>query len=441
MIPGQQGRGDERHRAADQRGPHLVAERNAGVAHIRREALGEEGAQHRTVGGPDDGKAHHHRRRGNQRRALVEQPEVRQRIDHDRDRAPHKDFLAADPVGQCAKVQHDRHGDQRGDQHHVQRRDALIAQAHQVRNGERGEEKEGAGLHELGANGDQHGAPMPGQRFHQRHPLVFGALGIRPRLCGHLAEGRRLFHLVADPHADQHQHDGQHERNAPAVGQEGFFRKQRAQARGDEVAQRQAEQRAGLRHRAVEAPLFGGRVFHRQQYAAAPFAAQRQPLQQAQQGQQDGRPYADARIGRRKADQHRGNPHDGQRYHQRLFAADAVAHVREDDAAYGTYQERQRERGERQQLAGHGVVRGKEQPAEDDGRHGSVEEIVIPLDGAAHRAAKQRAPAVGRADGGGFRSGVVARRPVARGRGQLCCAHGLVCLVSVRSDIRGEFPA
>ena len=288
--------------------------------------------------------------------------------------------------------------------------------------------RKGAGLDELGADGDQHGAPMPGQRLHQRHLALPGILGIVPGFGGHLAEGRRFLDLVADPHADQHQHDGQHERNAPAVGQEGLLREQRAQARGGEVAQRQAEQGPGLGHRAKEASLVRRRVLHGQQHAAAPFAAQRESLQQAQRGQQDGRPDADAGIGRRQADEHRGQAHDGQRDHQRLLAADAVPHVREHDAADGTDQERQRERGQRQQLAGDRIARRKEQLAKDDGRHRSVEEVVIPLDGAADRAAEQRAPAVGLADRGGFRTGVTARRPVAHGRARLSCRHEVPCL-------------
>ncbi|KAG1244112.1 hypothetical protein G6F65_021991 [Rhizopus arrhizus] len=68
-------------------------------------------------------------------------------------------------------------------------------------------------------------------------------------------------------------------------------------------------------------------------HRAAPFAAQADALEHAQQQQQDGRPDADAVVGGHQTDQECGHAHDHQRHHQHAFPADAVAEMAEDQAA------------------------------------------------------------------------------------------------------------
>ncbi|KAG0773886.1 hypothetical protein G6F21_014265 [Rhizopus arrhizus] len=69
--------------------------------------------------------------------------------------------------------------------------------------------------------------------------------------------------------------------------------------------------------------------------------------------------------------------------------------MRKDHAAQRTDQESQGKGGQRHHLTHQRVVAGKELLGKNDGRHGSVQEIVVPLDGATHGAAHERAAALG----------------------------------------------
>jgi hypothetical protein len=138
-----------------------------------------------------------------------------------------------------------------------------------------------------------------------------------------------------------------------------------------------------LRDCPVQAAPFARGVFDRQQQTAAPFAAQGQTLDQAQQGEQDRRPDSDGIVGRQQAHQYGGSAHQGQRRHQGLLPADAVTDVAEDHAAEGAHDEGQRERRQRQGEAHRRVVRGEEQRPEHDGGHRPVQEVVVPLHHAA----------------------------------------------------------
>src|SRR5260370_7581423 len=75
-------------------------------------------------------------------------------------------------------------------------------------------------------------------------------------------------------------------------------------ARG-QVSQEQSGRPAELRPGGEKAAIFvGSRPFHRQQYRAAPFAADPDPLDQADDHQKDSPPDADALVGRHETDGH-----------------------------------------------------------------------------------------------------------------------------------------
>ena len=311
-----------------------------------------------------------------------------------------------------AEVQHHRHSDQRGDQH-VQRLNARIAQAHQIRDGEGGEEKKvlvSTNLAPMAISTARQCRVSVSTRGILRSPAFLGLSrasaatlrkdGVSRPCCGSTC------------------------RSAPARWTARTECASRRTGRPPPRTARQAEVAKLPSARPNKAPVWGTAPKKPRLCAGEYSTASNTPpphsppsASPCSRRSRVSRMGDQMLAGRRQADEHRGQAHDGQRDHQRLLAADAVP-VREHDAADGTDQERQRER-QRQQLAGDRIARRKEQLAKDDGRHRSVEEAVIPLDGAADRAAEQRAPAVGLADRGGFRTGVTARRPVAHGRARL----------------------
>src|SRR6202047_3262190 len=79
--------------------------------------------------------------------------------------------------------------------------------------------------------------------------------------------------------------------------------------------------------------LIGARPFHRQQHRAAPLAADADPLDQAQQGQDDRTPSADHVVTGNQPDCGGGNPGHQQCHDQGRLAADAVAVMAEDRGA------------------------------------------------------------------------------------------------------------
>ena len=132
----------------------------------------------------------------------------------------------------------------------------------------------------------------------------------------------------------------------------------------------------------VEAFLLRRRVLIGHQHRAAPFAAQPDALEHAQE-QQHGRPDADAVVGGHQADQEGRHAHDHQRHHQHALAADAVAEVAEDQPAQRTRDEADREGGVGQHGRHQRVVRGEVQFVEHDAGDDAVQEEVVPLDGGA----------------------------------------------------------
>nr|WP_235021261.1 hypothetical protein [Caballeronia telluris] len=125
------------------------------------------------------------------------------------------------------------------------------------------------------------------------------------------------------------------------------------------------------------------------QRRAAPFAADREALQEAQRREKDRRAEADAFIRRQKADQEGPAAHHQQAQHEHRLAADLVAVVSEHDAAHRPRDEADRKGRERRDRARDRIDRGKEQLVEDQRGRRSEDEKVVPLEGRAYRAGER----------------------------------------------------
>ncbi|MOA33497.1 hypothetical protein D3C78_1547960 [compost metagenome] len=124
-------------------------------------------------------------------------------------------------------------------------------------------------------------------------------------------------------------------------------------------------------------------MFDRHQHGAAHFAAERQPLADAQHDQQHRRRDADLFISGQQSDEHGADAHQQQAQRQHGFAPDAVAEVAEQDAADGPRQHAAGERAKGRQRAGRRIELRKEDLVEHQGRGGSVGEEVEGFHGGA----------------------------------------------------------
>jgi hypothetical protein len=170
---------------------------------------------------------------------------------------------------------------------------------HAVGKDEGGEDVERRLLAHAREGAEQHFGEVAAQHLDER-------LALDPLLFQDLAEHRRLQDAEPDPEADRHQHDAEQERHPPAPGGEGVPG-DGAEGEHREIGEEQAGRHAPLRPGGDEATvLVGARPLHREQHRAAPLAAHADPLQEAQDGEDDRAPDADARIGRHDA--HRKRP-------------------------------------------------------------------------------------------------------------------------------------
>ena len=177
-----------------------------------------------------------------------------------------------------------------------------------------------------------------------------------------------------------------------------------------EIGQEQPGRHAELRPGGDEAAmLVAARPLHRQQHRAAPFAADADALQEAQHGQQDRAPDADAGVAGHQCHQEGGNAHQHQRRDQRRLAADAVAEMAEDRRPDRAGDEADRIDQERLQRADQRIGFREIELREHQAGDGAVEEEVVPLDRGADRAgehgATQLRAMVGVAPGGVRRAG------------------------------------
>ena len=130
-------------------------------------------------------------------------------------------------------------------------------------------------------------------------------------------------------------------------------------------------------------------MLQRHQRGAAPFPADGEALDQAQQDQQDGGENADGGVGREQADREAGHAHEGHGQHEHGLAADAVAEVAEDHPAQGADDVADGEGAERGDGRDHRAQVGEEQLPEHQRGGGAVEQEVVELDGAAQEAGEQ----------------------------------------------------
>jgi hypothetical protein len=150
---------------------------------------------------------------------------------------------------------------------------------------------------------------------------------------------------------------------------------------------------APLRPGGDEAAMAGGaRPLHRQEDRAAPFAADPDPLDRAQDRQDDRAPDADRGVTRHEGDEEGRDPHQQQGRDQRRLAPDAVAVMAEDRRPDGARDKAHRIDRERLQRAGQRVRTGKIELGEDEPGRRAVEKEIVPLDRGADRAGQDRAP-------------------------------------------------
>ena len=195
--------------------------------------------------------------------------------------------------------------------------------------------------------------------------------------------------------------------------------------------QRRREDRADggaeLRDRRVEGALHRTRVLGREQDRAAPLAAEREALHDAEQHEEDRAEPAGLRVGRQQADEAGGDAHDADGPEQRRATSEPVAHVAEDHGADRPHDERERDRRERGELAAELAERVEEERADEErGEVGEDVEVERLERGADHRRPRDASHGRGvcrdRGGGGGgghvqslWVDGVRARRPAGAG--------------------------
>ena len=227
---------------------------------------------------------------------------------------------------------------------------------------------------EADADGQQEVARVVAQHLDQRRP---GGLG-----AGGLGEDGRLRDPGPHEQADGQQHDAEEERDPPAPGEELRFAGQGSGQGQHERREHYAGRRARVGEAGPQTPPRGG-VLGGHQRGAAPLAADRDALHDAQEHQQDRGPHADLGVGGQQADEGAADTHEGHAQHEHLLAADPVTEVAEHDPAERARQVAGGERAE----AGHGAderveVREEDLVEHDRGRRGVQQEVVV-LDHAA----------------------------------------------------------
>jgi hypothetical protein len=143
------------------------------------------------------------------------------------------------------------------------------------------------------------------------------------------------------------------------------------------------------RSRAARVAMLGD-----QKHRAAPFAADREALDQSEQDQGERSDDSRLGVGREHADQGGGDPHQDEAEHQQPLAADPVAEMAEHDASHRPRHEAERVGGEGEQGAGQRIEFGEEELVEDERRGRAVEEEIVPFDGRADQAGEHHLPQI-----------------------------------------------
>ena len=147
-----------------------------------------------------------------------------------------------------------------------------------------------------------------------------------------------------------------------------------------EVGQQQPDREAGLDDAGVLSLRFPGGVLVAHQDRAAPFRAEGQALDDADEHEQGRSQQAHLGVGGEQADHERGDAHEDQRGHEDGLAADLVAEVAADDAADRAGREADTQGGEGGQGSGHRIAGGEERRAEVQGSRRAETDEVIGLD-------------------------------------------------------------
>ena len=309
----------------------------------------------------------------------MEQRDVRRGREH---AAGQHDGLAADAVGQPAEQQEERRAE------HERARDQQVRERRVELQRLREEEQRV----ELACVPDD-GLARRGAEQREQHELrVAGEEALAQRRMRYLAallhrrEQRRLRELQANPHGHAQQHGRQQERHAPAPGLELLGPEREAALQDDEQREEQPERRRRLDEARVQAALAVRRVLGDVRRGAAVFAAEREPLQQAQRDQQDRRSDANGRVSRQQADQERRRAHDHDRHEERVLAPDLVADPPEHERAERPHREARREREQRHDERARFLERREELLCHHR-RERTVEVEVVPLE---HRAEARR---------------------------------------------------
>ena len=154
-----------------------------------------------------------------------------------------------------------------------------------------------------------------------------------------------------------------------------------AERKDRQIGQKQTCWPAELRPGRDEATvLVGASPFHREQDRATPFTADADALDQPNNRQQHRAPDADAFIGRHKADRDRRETGHQKGCDQCCLASDSIAPMTENRCPDRSSDKTDEENPECLQDADERVGAGKEELAEDQPRHLSVKQEIVPLD-------------------------------------------------------------
>ena len=185
-------------------------------------------------------------------------------------------------------------------------------------------------LREAQAHGGEDAAGVPAEDFDDAVALLL----VRRLGLARLQEDRGIADLGADVVADDDDHGGQPEGDAPAPAEEGLVRQGGGQREQDAGGEQVAHRDGGLRPAGPESARLVRAVFGHEQHGAAPFAAERRSP-----GRSAGRPAGPAPSSRSAAKVGRqpirkvATPTRTMLSCSELLAAELVAELAEDDAA------------------------------------------------------------------------------------------------------------
>ncbi len=198
-------------------------------------------------------------------------------------------------------------------------------------------------------------------------------------------EDRRFGDVGADVVADEDDHGREPEGHAPAPAQELGTAQHVGHDVEDQGCQQVSHRHCGLGPAGPEAAGLVGALLCHEQHGAAPFAAQGEALDEAQEDQQGRCEVADGGEAGEAAHQESRYADDDDGELQGGLAAQLVADLAEDDAAQRAGHEADGVGQERLDDAVQVIAGGGEEVlAEHQGGGGGIEEEFVPLDDGSH---------------------------------------------------------